>query len=149
MLAAVRGAIAVDWAGYSLAIPSQSQTRPAPVELLQVRRRNVHRSARLPRGHGCQGTVLHGGLHPRNGHLQPPVFQRQQAVRAESRRAESRECRQCVYAIGNGQRPQDISGVRCGRRGVFHHWSHNVQFSHGHASARTSGGERSRCASAD
>src|ERR1017187_9680987 len=45
----------VDLPHYGLAISTQSQTRPAPAELLKVRHWRLNRFARFPRGDGCEG----------------------------------------------------------------------------------------------
>ena len=56
-----------------LGFPPQSQTRTTQAELLKVRRGVFRGSARLSRRHRCKGQIVHGGVHPRYGPLQPNI----------------------------------------------------------------------------
>jgi hypothetical protein len=58
---------------YGLAISPQSQTRASQAELLKVRRGVLRGCPWLSRGQGCEGTVVHGGIHSWYRLLQSPV----------------------------------------------------------------------------
>jgi len=77
--------LAVDLADYGLALPSQSQTRTTPAELLKVRHRLLSGRSWLPRGQGCEGKIVHGGLYSRYWPLQSPVSKCEQADCPEHR----------------------------------------------------------------
>ena len=63
----------VDLPDYGLAISPQSQTRASQAELLKVRRGVLRGCPWLSRGQGCEGTVVHGGIHSWYRLLQSPV----------------------------------------------------------------------------
>jgi hypothetical protein len=133
---------ALHLAGYGMAIPPQSQIRAAQAELLQVRRRDFHRRSWFPRGHGCKGQIVHGGLHPRHGPLQPDVFQ--------PGRCGGRECGgDSRRSSGARQRNRACGGDAC--FGVHGWWAGGLYADAPHSSrARdsTSGCERACSAAA-
>ncbi len=104
----MRGGGGVDLAWYGMAISSQSQTRADSVEFLQVRHRLLGRGARVPRGHGCEGTRVYSDVNSGNWDLQSPVLRGQQGDCAESGGAESNESRRRGSpgrnAVGDGER---------------------------------------------
>lgn len=98
---------AVEWRNYGLGIPPQYQTRTAQAELLQVRRGVFRGSARLSCRKGCQRPVVHGGVHPRYGTLQPDIF-------GEGRGG------QCGCGTGLWSAFAATRGKRCGSGGGVH-----------------------------
>jgi hypothetical protein len=105
---------AVHLAPYGVAIPQESQIRAAPVQPVQVRGGVFHRWQWLPRGPGCQGQIVHGGLHPRHRPLQPDILQ---PGWSGGRQCRSR-ARRGVKARQSGPcRGNPGAGVRCGRSG--------------------------------
>jgi hypothetical protein len=73
--------MALHLAAYGMAISEEHQIRAAQVKPVKVRRRVLHRRARVPCRQGCQGQIVHGGLHSRHGPLQADLFQRRQRGR--------------------------------------------------------------------
>lgn len=134
----VNGSVAVDLAAYGVEIPAEFEFRAAQAELLKVRRGIFRGRPWLPRWQGCQGQIVHGGLHPRHGPLQPGVFQQGQG--------DCRKCGSCAWRASTAKQRHwswswsTCSGV-CGGRSAGAHSDACFLFPARFPADATSGGE--------